>query len=165
MERKEKEFKNNKQEYTNVDKWSHDILLLLMGVILRKLDKKLTPYTIFGFVMIINSLGWLGQMIGDLNNYSIFEVVNNAITQLATLSIAFCCIIAFKTGKTYIYRLSSLVLCVFCAIFGMYWFIIDLVNFNGYSTTMIIYLSFLTDGIRGIGGLILLLNFNESDFQ
>lgn len=165
MKKHDKDFNTGKKDYTTLEEWAHDLMILLIGVIVKKLENKMTPYTIFAFVMLVFSFGWFGQMLMHISVWKWHEILVNVVSNWTIIILSFACIVLYKIGKFGIYKHASLILCQFCLGIGVYWLIIDLMNFGGYSTSTVVAMGFLTDLLRVLGGGLLLLNYNKDDFR
>ncbi len=165
MKTHNKYFNNGKRNYTTLEDWVHELLILLIGVIVKKLETKMTPYTMFAFVMLMFSFGWFGQMLMHITVWKWHEILVNAVSNWVIIILSFACIVSYKIGKFVIYKHASLILCQFCLGIGVYWLIIDLINFESYSTSAVVSMGFMTDLLRMLGGGLLLLNYNEEDFR
>lgn len=145
----------------------HDFIFLLLNVIINQMRKTFTPYTAFAALMIINSMGWMAYSWSYGNNYYIWEYLSEQITQSITIIIALVTIISYKSEfikyNDYIYRLSSITLCVLCFLVGAYWLIADIFLIE-YSSKTIMFFEITTTLFKLLGSIFLLVGIKQEHF-
>ena len=143
-----------------------EIILILLGVFVTKLENRTTPYTIFAFIMLFNSLYWLFDDLNFDDPSPLYEIIIGYYTSTTTIALSILVIVFYKLGYKLLYKYSCIAFCVFCLVMGGYWLIYDFVFYPTYqSSDAKIALMFITSLIRTFGAAVLLLHYKKDDFR
>jgi len=142
--------------YTGI---SHDALVIILGIFMKKIRKNLTPYTIFSLLMIVFCSGWFLDMVSHIHVWTYKEIFFEYCNDWSIIIASIICILSYKFKKSYLYKISSLSLCFLALFWGSVWGIYDIIYYDGYSM-----LSDTTNLIKIFGGSLLLISYNEDHF-
>ena len=77
--------------YTGI---SHDALVIILGIFMKKIRKNLTPYTIFSLLMILLCSGWFLDMVSHIHVWTYKEIFFDYCNDWSIIIASIICILS-----------------------------------------------------------------------